>query len=382
MAGAKVCILGGGFGGLAAAHALRGSGAPVEVTVIDRSPSFRMGLRNLWQLDGRSGLDGGSRSRAALARSGVDFLQAEIEAIDLEQRTVSAGGARVDWDYLIVALGAEPREDLVPGDTSAGFDLYTAEGAQGAAEALAAFTGGRIVIAIAGLPYRCPPAPYEASFLVDAMLRSRGIREGTELVVISPQGASMPAAGPLACSAVEGRLAAKQIGFRPDSPVAAIEKGAVRAGEGTYPADLIIYVPPHRPPAVVKSSGLTGPGEWVMADPGDFSVNSERVFVIGDLVDMKTGSGLPFPKAGVFAESHAAVVAANIAALVSGSEPAARFDGAGFCFLETGAGVASMVRGNFLTSPPQVQVAEEAAEHLQAKVRFEQDRLDRWLPLQ
>lgn len=380
MASARVCILGGGFGGLAAAHALRSSGAEVALTVIDRAPDFRMGLRNLWQLDGRSGVSGGSRPRAALSDLGIDFRQVEITAIDLDRRTVTAGGDSVDWDFLVVALGAEPREDLVPGDPQAACDLYTAEGAQRAADTLQGLRRGRVVIAIAGLPYRCPPAPYEASFVIDGMLRERALRDQFEIAVTSPQAASMPAAGPLACNVVEGRLSARRIDFHPNAPVEAIEARSVRAGGEAFPADLILYVPPHRPPRAVAESGLTGGGGWVPADPGDLHLGHERVYAIGDLVEMKTGSGMPFPKAGVFAEAHGRVVGANIAALVTGAEPSARFDGHGFCFLETGSGVASMVRGDFLASPPRVEVAPDAAEHLQAKVEFERERLERWLP--
>jgi sulfide:quinone oxidoreductase len=95
---------------------------------------------------------------------------------------------------------------------------------------------------------------------------------------------------------------------------------------------------------------------------------------------MLTGTGLPFPKAGVFAESHGSVVGSNLAAVAAGREPHAEFDGVGHCFLEVGGGKATMIRGNFLASPPDIAVAEPAPEHLEAKVDFERERLERWFP--
>jgi len=180
------------------------------------------------------------------------------------------------------------------------------------------------------------------------MLRRTQRREQVNLEVVTPQPMSIPAAGTAACNSVEGRLEGKGIAFRPNAKIERIEAGrAVLEGE-TVAADLLIVVLPHRPPAPVQQSGLTGDGAWVQVDPKTLATPHDGVFAIGDSVEMKTGAGLPFPKAGVFAERHGEVVARNIAASISGADPPAAFDGEGFCFLEIGGGSAATVEGTWL----------------------------------
>jgi sulfide:quinone oxidoreductase len=382
MAGPSVVILGAGFGGLAAAHTLkREAGDDVDLLVVDQSPTFLMGLRKLWFLDGRASPGEGSRDRSTLSRAGIPFRQGQVESIDRDARRVRVDGDDIGYDFLVVALGAQQRIDLVPGEPGGNPNLYTVEGAEEAGRRLNELEEGRVVIAIAGIPYRCPPAPYEAAFLIDDVLRREGRRDRVELEVLTPQPMSVPAAGPAACAAIEGRLSKKGIRFRPKTNLTEVRAGmlAVMGGDEVL-ADLLLVVPPHRPPAVVGDIGLVGESGWIKADPGTLRTEDERVFAVGDVVEMTTGTGLPFPKAGVFAESHGEVVGRNLAAAVAGREPDASFDGFGFCFLEVGGGRASMVRGNFLASPPDVRIEEDASEHLEAKQDFERERLDRWFP--
>lgn len=382
MAAPRVLILGAGFGGLSAARSLRSAaGERAEVLVVDRSPTFLMGLRKLWLLDGRSRPGEGTRARSGLDRAGIPFRQGTVEAIDLAGRRVRIDGETLGYDFLIVALGAEPRADLVPGDPDGNPNLYTVEGAEAAGGRLRGLEEGRVLIAIAGVPIKCPPAPYEAALLIDDLLRRRDRRGRVEIEALTPQPMSIPAAGAAACAHVEGRLAERGIRFRPNARTELVERGrVVLAGGQTEEADLVLVVPPHRPPPVVKESGLTGDGEWVPVDPRTLGTEHDRVFAVGDVVEMATGAGLPFPKAGVFAERQGEVVGKNVAAMIRGEEPTGAFDGSGYCFLEVGGGMASMVTGNFLASPPEVSIAEPAPEHLEAKVAFERERLERWFP--
>jgi sulfide:quinone oxidoreductase len=377
-----VVVLGAGFGGLTTAHSVRrGAGDDVDLLLIDQSPTFLMGLRKLWLLDGRASLGEGTRDRATLSRAGIPFRQGLVEAIDRDARRVRVDGEDVAYDFLVVALGAQQRIDLVPGEPDGNPNLYTVEGAADAGQRLLDVGDGSVVIAIAGVPYKCPPAPYEAAFLVDELLRRDGRRERVELEVLTPQPMSVPAAGPAACAAIEGRLATKGIRFRPKANLVETRAGALTLEDGdSVQADLLLLVPPHRPPVVVEESGLAGESGWVKVDPATLRTEDERVFAAGDVVEMTTGTGLPFPKAGVFAESHGEVVGRNLVAAVAGREADATFDGFGFCFLEVGGGKASLVRGNFLASPPDVTIEEDAPEHLASKERFETERLERWFP--
>ncbi|MHB8572599.1 MAG: NAD(P)/FAD-dependent oxidoreductase [Candidatus Dormibacteria bacterium] len=381
MSGDRVLILGAGFGGLSAAHVIAKQAPSAELLLVDRSPDFVMGLRKLWTLDGRSGPADGRRARASLGSAGIEFRQATVNAIDLEGHTARIGEEEVAWDHLVVALGCEGRPDLVPGGLGGNPDLYTFEGAAQAGAAVAAQRSGRVVILIAGVPIKCPPGPYEAAFLVDHMLRRSGVREQVAVEVITPQPMSIPAAGVVACNSVESQLSGRGIEFRPNAKITRVETGRVVLEDGTVDADVLMVVPPHRPPSVVAASGLPAEGPFIPVDPGTLATSHPGVYAIGDVTEMKTGSGLPFPKAGVFAERHGVVVGENIAARINGTEPVARFEGDGYCFLEVGGGSASSVRGNFLTSPPTVMIADPSPANLEAKQTFETERLARWFPL-
>lgn len=382
MAAARVLILGGGFGGLSAAHTVRAeAGESVDVTVVDRSPTFMMGLRKLWFLDGRTTRGEGERARSGLERAGIRFRQGTVEAIDPAGHEVRVDGEALAFDFLVVALGAQARPDLVPGEKDGNPNLFSVDGAEASGRRLADLERGRVIVAVAGVPYKCPPAAYEAAFLVDDVLRRAGRRDNVAIDVLTPQPMSIPAAGPVACAHVEGRLGTRNIGFHPNAKLERLDPGrAVLAGGEAMEAELLMVVPPHRPPQVVADAGLIPKGEWVTVDSRTLATGHDRVFAIGDVVAMETGGGLPFPKAGVFAEQHGQVVGRNIAALVGGGEPADTFDGVGLCFLEIGGGEASFVSGNFLASPPEVTIADPSPEHLESKIAFERERLDRWLP--
>jgi sulfide:quinone oxidoreductase len=193
---ARTLVLGGGFGGLTVACELREQLRDEhEIVLVDRSERFVMGLRKLWELVGHATIADGSRARDSLNARGVRFLQREVRAIDSASRSATTDDGTIEADYLVVALGAEPRPDLVAGLPEYGHDVWDVAGVPAASERLARFDGGRIAIVIAGVPYACPPAPYECAMLLDEHLRARGIRERTELVVSTVQQMLLPNAG-------------------------------------------------------------------------------------------------------------------------------------------------------------------------------------------
>lgn len=372
-------VLGGGFGGVAAAHRLRMRlGRDVDVTLVDRRRTFMMGLRILWTLVGQADRASGTRDLGLLERAGVRYLRDELTAIDLAAKTVTTRQTTLRYDALIVALGAELRPDLIPGYDPTGSSLYDPEQVEVVAARIASLEQGRIGIGILGVPYKCPPAPYEAAFLIDDLLRRRGVRQRVELDVFTPQPSSLPVAGAEVCTQVEGRLAARGIRFFPGRKVTGVEGREVVFERDRRAYDILIGVVPHRAPAVVRDSGLTS-GEWVRPKRDTCETEWSDVFAVGDVTEMPLANGMMLPKAGVFAEAQGRVAADRIADRFAAPDRAAGFDGRGYCFVETGEGMATAIRGDFFAEPqPAIEVAMPSPEVLAQKREFETSRLGAW----
>ena len=376
----RTLILGGGFGGLSVATELRRLlGADHEVVLVNRAERFAMGLRKLWEVVGHATIADGSRPRASLRERGIDVVRSEIRAIDPDARAAETDAGRLEGDHMVVALGCVSRPDLVPGLAEHGHDVWSFAGVPAAASALARFDGGRIVILIAGAPYPCPPAPFECAMHLHEHLDARGIRGRTEIEISTVQPMLMPNAGREGSEWMAARLAERGIGWRVASPVTRVEEGRVVLAEAELAFDLLIAVPPHRPPPVVAESGLTGESGWIDVDPGTLQTDRPGVFAIGDVTRIPLANGLPLPKAGVIAEREGERVAAAIAAELSGAPAPPAFAGTGRCFVETGPEAAATVDGEFYATPePRILLSEPDAAHAREKRLFETERLERW----
>lgn len=374
----RVLILGGGFGGIACATALRQRLDDAdEIVLVERRPTFVMGLRKNWAIVGASSLTEGERPLAALETRGIRVRQGSVTAIRPADRAAEVDGDRIVADALVVALGAERDPDRVPGFREHALDVFDRDRSEEIRERLDAFTGGRVLIGVFGVPHPCPPAPYELAFLITDGLQRR-LASGFGVLVFSPQPRSIPVLGPTGCDAFEARLADAGISFRPNTTVTTVEADAVDAGGVRIPFDLLLGIPPHRLPSVVAESGLANGGPWVRVDPATLETGHDGVWAIGDVTVIPMANGNPMPKAGVFAHAEGEVVAARIADRLAGRVPSATFDGVGMCYLETGGGSATMVQGHFMADPPDVTLAETSAANLAAKHAFERDRLIAW----
>jgi len=378
-AGRRIVILGGGFGGITAAHeARRALGPEHTITLIDRKATFMMGLRKLWIMAGLGTREEGERPIAALGARGIDVRREEVASIDTAARVVHTDGGDVAYDFLLVALGAEPRADLVKGFSDAAYNLYEVAGAERLREPLAALSSGKVAIVIAGVPYKCPPAPYEAAMLIDELFRKRGVRDRVEIHVFTVQPMLLPLLGKAASGALGGRLSAKGIAFQTGRKTTALEGSRVVFDDGAFDADLLIVVPPHRPPAVVKQSGLCGAGEWISVERETLRTPLPGVFAVGDCTEILLDNKMALPKAGIMAEAEARVAAAGIVAEITGS-PATRFDGKGYCFVEQGEGRAAVITGDFFAAgAPTVELNDPSEDGFQKKVEFERSRLAAW----
>jgi len=377
----RTLILGGGFGGIGAAVELRSLlGDDHEVVLVDRKPEFVMGLRKLWELVGIGTVAEGSRARSLLARHGITFVEADISAIDPAARAADTSEGRLDGDQLVVALGAVGRPDLVPGLADHGHDVWSFAGVPEAAEALREFDGGRIVVLIAGAPYPCPPAPYECVLHLDEHLRERDLRGRSELAVVTLQPLLLPNAGREGSDWMGERLEERGIAHRTAAKTERVEEKRVVLADGDEePFDLLIAIPPHRPPDVVASSGMVAEHGWIAVDRGTLATEHDGVYAVGDSILIPLPNGMPLPKAGVMAERQGLRVARSIAARLLGEDDPSLFNGTGFCPVELGANEAAFVEGDWYAEPePVIRIKGPSAGLAAEKRAFERDHLERW----
>jgi len=379
---AKILILGGGFGGLACANRLRAELPPAhDITLIDRRERFTIGAAKLWHIVGLRDLETSSRPLARLETKGIRFVQADIASFDPAVRTVETTQGTFAADFLVVALGAAFAPKQVEPLKPPAFNLYDPRAMPDIGFALAGLSEGRIVVCVMGVPYKCPPAPYEAAFLIDEHLRETGRRDAIELDVYTVQPSPLPVAGEEASARVSAALAERGIGLHADHKGAVVDvpNRVARFEDGAEaPFDVLLGVPAHVPPPVIAQSALAGPKGWIEPDRATLATAFDHVYAMGDSVAIYNAVG-EVPKAGVFAEAEGLVVADQILAAIDGRTPAT-FDGHGYCFLEFAGGRAAKVEGDFLADPkPAVVFTEPDTATFEAKQRFVDERLAAWL---
>jgi len=377
VAASTTLILGGGFGGIAAANSLRQLvPREHEIVVIDKSPSFHVGAGKTWVMLGERTMEQISRPRKNLLDRGIGFLEANILSIDLERKVVATGSETLRWDYLVIALGADLNLGSVPGLAEGAQTFYTLEGAQRLQDVLRDFNGGDLAILIPKMPIKCPPAPYEAAMLLRHAFEVRGLADRVRIAIYTVEATPMATAGAEMGQYVRNELARRSIGFHPQKRVLRIDSAGRRLSfedgiEVGY--DLLVAVPPHEAPKVVREAQLTNQSGWIPVDPLTLNVTAIRgssdVYAVGDITSVllpgryKPDVALSLPKAGVFAEAHGRVAAHQIAGKILGRESSETFDGRGHCYLEIGGGRAIKADGAFFELPHPImrkQIPDEA----------------------
>lgn len=388
MGSRTVVVLGGGIGGIVAARRLRRLTDPADrVVLIERDPVFRFAPSFLWAMTGARRPEQITRDLRRLRRRGIEVLDAEVTAIDTENRRVVTTTREVAADALVIALGAALDPGAVPGFPGAAHNLYTLDGAMTAGDALRDVQSGSMAVLVSGTPFKCPAAPYEAAFLADGLLRRRGVRDRVQIDIYTPEALPMPTAGAALGEAIVGMLDARGIGFHPGRQIDRIDhdpgedrKDLIFADDTVAHADLLLGVPMHRPPEVVATSSLAAAGGFIPVDRHTLVTGTPGVYAIGDVTKIPIANEKMLPKAGVFAEGEADVVARRIADEWRGRSSTASFDGVGGCFVELGDGTSAFAKGDFYAAEgPAVKMRRPGRKWHLAKVAFEQYWLRRWL---
>jgi sulfide:quinone oxidoreductase len=368
---ARVVVLGGGVGGTLTANLLNKElGDDVHVTVVDATGLHEYQPGYLYVALGEAKGHWLSRDERTLLRSGVELAVERAIRVHPDAQTVQLErGGCLDWDYLVMATGSRLVHDAIPGLVEGAFGFYSLQDAERLREALRVFKGGRIRIGIAGIPYKCPPAPVEFTFMVEEYLRDRGIRDRSEVTLLSPLNRAFTIES--ASKLIQPIMEERGIELTTFFNVEAVDPsaGTVESLEGEkVEYDLLVLVPPHKGQQVVIDSGLGDPGGWIATDKHTLQVSGyERIFAIGD------ATNLPVSKSGSTAHFEAPVIASRIASLVRGSAPKTNYGGRVMCFLETGNGQATALRFDYEhpPTPPQPNRAWHIAKWLFNRLYWE-----------
>jgi sulfide:quinone oxidoreductase len=369
----RIVVLGAGFGGLELSTILSDElGEDADVTLIDEADAFVFGYSKLDVMFGRKAPGAVRLPYSDFAKPGVRFVNETITAIDPGERRVSTDGGEYEADILVVALGADYDMDATPGLTEGGNEFYSVAGAERMRDVIPRFTEGRAVVGVCGAPFKCPPAPSEAALLLDDFLTARGVREACEITVATPFETPIPPS-PDTSAALLAAFEERGIAFRKGHRVASLGAGSADLDDGTrLPFDLFLGVPKHRAPDVVLASGLAEDG-YIPVSSQTLATRFPGVYAIGDVAT----AGVP--KAGVFAEGAARVVAGTLLAILQGADPPPPFDGRGSCYIEFGAGRVGRVDIDFLSGPKRHGVFREPSPELVAeKALFGSSRRERW----
>ena len=362
----RVVVLGAGFGGLELATILSDAfGDDVDVTLIDKNDAFVFGYSKLDVMFGRTTLDEVRLPYRDIAKPGVRFLQETITAIDPKTRRATTDVTVHEADFLVVALGADYDFDATPGLAEGGNEFYSVDGAKRLGELLPTFSQGRALVGVCGAPFKCPPAPSEAALLLHDYLSTRGMRDDCEISFVIPFSTPIPPS-PDTSRALVGAFAERDIEFVPEHRVSSLDptrQVAVLDDGSELPYDLFLGVPKHRAPDVVLASGMAEDG-YVPVNPQTLETRFPNVYAVGDVATIGV------PKAGVFSEGAARVVAASLVARLRGGEQPGAYNGLGSCYIEFGAGRVGRVDVDFLSGPKPTGTFHEPSVALVAEKQF------------
>ena len=376
-----VVIIGGGFGGLSAANELRNTlpSSQVKITVIDKKDWFMVGFAKLWIINGTRTFESSIGSLNELSKKEIDFIKDEVLTINLQNKNVETKSQNVSFDFLIISMGAVLAPEKISGLQENGFNLYDHKQLSEIHDRLEKMKSGKIAISIMGMPYKCPPAPFEASLLIDSMLRKRGVRDSVQIDFYSPAPITLPAAGPEVSRQILELVNSEKIVFHNSSKIKSVESKKLIFENNEADFDLLLAVPPHIAPKVIYDSGLAKEPGFIPIDR-DCKTPFENIFAVGDVTSLTVTEKMAVPKAGIFAEGEGITVAKNIISKIQSKEESTLFDGKGGCFIESGRDTASIIEVDMFSNPqPSTNLTEATSDNLSKKVEFEKERMSKWL---
>lgn len=377
-----IVTLGGGVGGIITANELR-KRLPKEhrIILVEKNKIHSFAPSFLWLMTGDRKKEEITKDISTLLLKGIDIINEEVLKINVDENLVETSGRKIEYDYLVVALGAAMHPESLPGIPSGSFNYYTLEGAEKLHSELQYFTKGKIAVVITSLPYKCPAAPYEGALLISDFFEKKNNRDKIDISIYTPEPFPMPVGGPGLGEAVKQVLVSKKINLFTQHKIFEVEssrKELLFEANGKYNYDMLIIIPQHKAPSVILSSKLAGENGWIPVDRSTLLTKFPNVYAIGDVVSItipgkwKPDVPLMLPKAGIFAHLQGEIAAERISSEIKGKISKAEFCGDGFCMLEAGEHSAGFAYGNFFGEPsPDVKIRNVGKYWHYGKIIFE-----------
>jgi len=376
----QILIIGGGFGGLAAANELRANlPSDVKITIIDKKDYFMMDLVKLWIIKGTRKFETSKRPLNTIVKKGIDFVNEQVTLIDTDRKKVKTAAREFSYDYLIVAAGVELAPEKIPGLSVNGMILYDLEHVSKIRQKILDMKSGKIAFVITGMPYKCPPAPFEAALIINSMLQEIGTRKNISIDFYSLGSITLPAAGPEVSKQLLDILESENIKFHGSHRIVSVEQNALKfEDQSTANFDLLIAVPPHKAPQVIYDAGLAQEDMFIPVKR-DCRTQFDKVYAVGDVTNMMVTDKIAVPKAGIFAEGQGVAVAQDIISQIKKEKTNSIFEGKGGCFVEMGTTAGYVYVDMFAEPNPITRLDKPATEHMEEKEQFEKERLEKWL---
>jgi len=351
----KLLILGGGTAGTMMANKFRKAldRADWEITIVDKHRTHYYQPGFLFIPFGIYSRNDVIKPKGDFFPSGVNVIYSDIDRIEGDNNLVYLdGGKLLHYDFLIIATGAETRPDQTPGLTDGLwrkkiFDFYTIEGAVALHNYFKDWEGGKLVMAITEIPYKCPVAPIEFVCLADDYFTKKGIRDKVEISMVTPMSGAFTK--PIATKMLSELLKEKNIKVVPDFYIERVDnekQSIVSYDEMEVPFDVLTIVPVNMGSEMIERSGLAGDLNFIPTDKETLqSKKFENIFVIGDAAD------IPTSKAGSVAHFAGDILFENLLNAIEGRPLTAKFDGHANCYIETGFGKGALIDFNYDTEP-------------------------------
>ncbi|MGM0650991.1 MAG: type III sulfide quinone reductase, selenoprotein subtype, partial [Bacteroidota bacterium] len=351
----RILILGGGTAGTMMANKLRKtlSSEDWKITILDKEKNHYYQPGFLFIPFGIYKPEDVTKSKSQFIPAGVEIIYTEAKKISPEKNCVLLkNGNTINYNYLIIATGTELRPDETPGlkgelyykDI---FDFYSIEGATALRKKLNNWEGGKLVVAIPEMPYKCPVAPLEFVFLAEAYFAEKGMRDKVDISYVTLMSGAFTR--PIASKMLGELLDEKNINVVTDFYTEKIDnqkKQLVSYDERTVDFDILTIVPVNMGSKIIENSDMGDDMGFVPTDKHTLkSEKWDNIFVLGD------AANIPTSKAGSVAHFASDILFENIINAIEGRPLTAKFDGHANCYIETGYGKGALIDFNYDTEP-------------------------------